>query len=35
MVAAINANPGQQGLINAAVIATDPATAPTFYNVVL
>jgi hypothetical protein len=35
MVDAINANPGQQGLVNAAVIATDPATAPTFYNVVL
>ena len=35
MVNAINANPGQQGLANAAVIATDPSTAPTFYNVVL
>jgi len=35
MVNAINATPGQQGLVNAAVIATDPSTAPTFYNVVL
>ena len=35
MVTAINAGSGQQGLVNAAVIATDPSTAPTFYNVVL
>src|SRR5580692_10418167 len=36
MVAAINAQPGQQaGLVAAAVIATDPKTAPTFYNVTL
>lgn len=37
MVNAINANPppSQQGLVDAAVIATDPSTAPTFYNVVL
>jgi hypothetical protein len=35
MVSAINGASGQQGLVNAAVIATDPSTAPTFYNVVL
>jgi len=35
MVNAINANTGQQGLVDAAVIATDPSTAPSFYNVVL
>ena len=35
MVTAIQANPGQTGLVNAAAIATDPTTAPTFYNVTL
>ena len=35
MVQAINAQPGQAGLVAAAVIATDPKTAPTFYNVTL
>ncbi len=35
MVTAINSNPGQPGLLAAAVIATDATTAPTFYNVVL
>jgi hypothetical protein len=35
MVTAINNQPGQAGLVAAAVIATDPQTAPTFYNVVL
>jgi hypothetical protein len=35
MVQAITSQPGQQGLVAAAVIATDPKTAPTFYNVVL
>ena len=37
MVNAINANPppSTQGLVNAAVIATDKDSAPTFYNVVL
>jgi hypothetical protein len=35
MVQAINNAPGQQGLLAAAAIATDPKTAPTFYNVVL
>jgi hypothetical protein len=37
MVAAINANPppSTTGLLNAAVIATDKDSAPTFYNVVL
>ena len=35
MVQAINGTPGQQGLVAAAAIATDPKTAPTFYNVVL
>jgi hypothetical protein len=35
MVLAINNAPGQAGLVAAAAIATDPKTAPTFYNVVL
>jgi hypothetical protein len=35
MVQAINNAPGNAGLVAAAVIATDPKTAPTFYNVVL
>ena len=35
MVAAINGQSGQAGLLAAAVIATDPKTAPTFYNVTL
>jgi hypothetical protein len=35
MVTAITNQPGQAGLIAAAAIATDPKTAPTFYNVVL
>jgi hypothetical protein len=35
MVQAINAQPGQAGLLAAAVIATDKTTAPTFYNVTL
>ena len=35
MVQAINGTPGNAGLVAAAVIATDPKTAPTFYNVVL
>jgi hypothetical protein len=35
MVQAINSQPGQAGLVAAAAIATDPKTAPTFYNVVL
>jgi hypothetical protein len=39
MVQAINANPptpgNPGGLVDAAVIATDPTTAPTFYNVTL
>ena len=35
MVAAINGASGQAGLQAAAVIATDPSTAPTFYNVTL
>jgi hypothetical protein len=35
MVAAINAQSGQAGLLAAAAIATDPTKAPTFYNVVL
>jgi hypothetical protein len=35
MVTAITNQPGQQGLVAAAAIATDPKTAPTFYNVVL
>jgi hypothetical protein len=35
MVDAINGSSGQGGLVNAAKIATDPTTAPTFYNVVL
>ncbi|MGH8323255.1 MAG: hypothetical protein ACRETD_05585, partial [Steroidobacteraceae bacterium] len=35
MVQAINSQQGQAGLLAAAAIATDPTTAPTFYNVVL
>jgi hypothetical protein len=35
MVDAINGASGQAGLVAAAKIATDPASAPTFYNVVL
>ena len=35
MVSAITNQPGPAGLAAAAVIATDPKTAPTFYNVVL
>ena len=35
MVQAITSQPGQSGLVAAAVIATDPKTAPTFYNVTL
>jgi hypothetical protein len=35
MVTAIQNSPGQTGLQAAAVIATDPKTAPTFYNVTL
>jgi hypothetical protein len=35
MVTAIQNQPGQAGLLAAAVIATDPKTAPTFYNVTL
>lgn len=35
MVQAITNQPGQPGLVAAAAIATDPKTAPTFYNVVL
>ena len=35
MVNAINGTPGQGGLLAAAVIATDPTTAPTFYDVTL
>src|ERR1700722_5940505 len=35
MVTAITNQPGQAGLVAAAAIATDPKTAPTFYNVVL
>jgi len=35
MVNAINGASGNQGLVNAAVIATDPTTGKTFYNVVL
>src|SRR5579859_2663911 len=35
MVTAIGNQPGQAGLLAAAAIATDPKTAPTFYNVVL
>ena len=35
MVTAIQNQPGQQGLLAAAAIATDPKTAPTFYNVTL
>ena len=35
MVTAITNQPGQAGLLAAAAIATDPKTAPTFYNVVL
>ena len=35
MVTAITNQPGQPGLLAAAAIATDPKTAPTFYNVVL
>jgi hypothetical protein len=35
MVQAINGGSGTAGLVAAAVIATDPKTAPTFYNVTL
>ena len=35
MVTAITNQPGNAGLVAAAAIATDPKTAPTFYNVVL
>ena len=35
MVTAITNKPGQAGLVDAAAIATDPKTAPTFYNVAL
>jgi len=35
MVTAIQGSPGQSGLVAAARIATDPTTAPTFYNVTL
>jgi hypothetical protein len=35
MVQAITSQPGQAGLVAAAVIATDKSTAPTFYNVTL
>jgi hypothetical protein len=35
MVNAINGTPGQGGLLAAAAIATDPTTAPTFYDVTL
>ena len=35
MVQAINSQSGTPGLVAAAVIATDPTTAPTFYNVTL
>jgi hypothetical protein len=35
MVTAITNQPGPAGLVAAAAIATDPKTAPTFYNVVL
>jgi hypothetical protein len=35
MKQAIDTGSGTQGLLNAAIIATDPQTAPTFYNVVL
>jgi hypothetical protein len=35
MVQAITNQPGQAGLVAAAVIATDKSTAPTFYNVTL
>jgi hypothetical protein len=35
MVQAINGQSGTAGLVAAAVIATDPTTAPTFYNVTL
>ena len=35
MVAAIQNQPGSAGLLAAAAIATDPKTAPTFYNVTL
>jgi hypothetical protein len=35
MVGKITATPGTQGLINAAAVATDPANAPSFYNVTL
>jgi hypothetical protein len=35
MVQAINGQSGTPGLVAAAVIATDPKTAPTFYNVTL